>query len=106
MLFLRLRLRLGRGEVAAARPDDHELIEHEVPYLDDAAGDGGQSSCAAVLDDPLRPAHGRRAVATLRPELALARAPEPALLLRVQARLRGAAAGEVADQRQLGHERL
>ena len=57
------------------------LAPHLVADRDRAADDAGQGAGAAVLDEPLRAAHGGRAVLARRAERALAVAPEVALLL-------------------------
>ena len=71
------RLRFG-GQVAAAGADVDRLVLAEVADLDDAALHDRQRSVALILDEPLRPAHGRRAVPALGREAPLPVAPEPA----------------------------
>ena len=69
----------GPGQVALARGDGDRLVPDVVADLDRAADDAGQGAGAAVLHEPLRAAHGGRAVLARRPEGALAVAPEVAL---------------------------
>src|SRR5438034_11394260 len=63
-----------------AGADADRLVLPEVLHLDDAAQDARERPVAAVLDEPVRPAHGRGAVAPLRREAPLAISPEPAHL--------------------------
>ena len=65
------------GEVAVPRPNLHGLVLAEVPDLDDSLHDLDERSVAAVLCQPLRPAHRRRPVLALGAEAALAAAPQP-----------------------------
>src|SRR4051812_22425478 len=67
-------------QIALARLDQEVLAADPVADGDDAGDHSGQRTRAAVLDEPLRAADGRRGVLAGRPERALPAAPQLARL--------------------------
>src|SRR5689334_20103114 len=67
--------------VLLAGPDDHVLLEPEVAHHHGALRHPGDGAVAAVLHEPARAAHGRRAELACGAELTLALAPQLAGLL-------------------------
>ena len=83
---------LRTGEVTVALFDRHRAALRKVEHRDRASLHRRERAVTAVVGQPVRPAHGRRAVPPLRPEPALPVTPETAdaPLLRGRRRLRNA----------------
>src|SRR5439155_9458972 len=97
---------LAVRDVGVPSLDEHVLVLDEVEPDDNPSLDVDERRRAGVLGQPDGAAHGSRGVLALAPELALARDPEMALLLRRRIGRAPLRAGEGVGKREEGDRLL